>query len=376
MVESIDVGSLPFSGNFETFLDGAISYSQSTFPFSSSTPDNYFKKKIVQSFIHKLKAGINIPNYPQFRDMHKTYLDLIDGLKKIAGGYVESGILSIQADNTFIPEVAAIRNNSSEIVENIENPFKIKVCVTGPYTLSTFFIHRDEYKFNKLGEIISRIVENNIFSGKNGSVGMVTVDEPTFGLIDDPLIDYGTQGRENLQKAWEMIFHNAASRGIPTCLHLHDTTNDLFWEVNSLNIVESHLGDLIYTSKKTKKNLESTDKFLKASICISNFDQLIRTNIVASPQQKSGELTIDEKVAETWKNITSGKLDPTIFIENVELMQKRLIKIFNQFGAERVPYAGPECGLISFPTYESALECLRRTSNAVQNESTNSNFSL
>lgn len=376
MVKSIDVGSLPFAGDFEKFLDSAKSYSQSAFPSLSSTPDNYFENKIVQSFIHKLRAGIDIPNYPQFRDMNKTYFELIDGVKKIKGGYAESGILSIRMDNTCISEVAAIRSNSSEIVEKIGNPFKIKICVTGPYTLSNFFVHRDESKFNKLGEIISRIVENNIFIGKNGRVSMVAVDEPTFGLIDDPLIDYGTQGRENLQRAWEMIFHNAASRGIPTCLHLHDTANDLFWELNSLNIVESHVGDFIYQSKKTKENLESTDKFLKASICISDFDKLIRESIVASSQQKTGELTIDEKVAEIWKNITNGKLDPTIFIEKVDIMKKRLIKIINQFGAERVPYAGPECGLKSFPTYECALECLRRTSNAVKKESTNSTFSL
>ena len=330
MVESVDVGSLPFSGNFKKFLEGAKSYSHFTFPSSSSTPENYFEKKVVQTFIHKLKAGIDIPNYPQFRDMNKTYLDLIDGLEKIAGGYMESGILSIRTDNTCIPEVTAIRNNSSEIVENIGNPFEIKLCVTGPYTLSSFVIHRDEYKFTKLGEIISRIVENNIFRGKNGSVSMVVVDEPTFGLIDDPLIDYGTQGRETLKKAWELIFHKVASRGITTCLHLHDTSNDLFWELDQLNIIESHVGDHIYQSKETKKNLESRDKFLKASICMSDFDSLIRESIIASPKQKNKELTIDEKVAETWKNITSGKLDPTIFIEKVELMQKRLNKIINQ----------------------------------------------
>jgi methionine synthase II (cobalamin-independent) len=47
-------------------------------------------------------------------------------------------------------------------------------------------------------------------------------------------------------------------------------------------------------------------------------------------------------------------------------MKKRLTKILELFGENRVPYAGPECGLRSFPTYESALECLRRVVESVK----------
>ena len=105
MVESIDLGSLPFVGDFKKFLDSAKSYSQSAFPSPSSTPDNYFEKKIVQSFIHKLRAGIDIPNYPQFRDMNKTYFELIDGVEKIKGGYVEiSQNGGVGTVNNFIGE--------------------------------------------------------------------------------------------------------------------------------------------------------------------------------------------------------------------------------------------------------------------------------
>jgi hypothetical protein len=102
---------------------------------------------------------------------------------------------------------------------------------------------------------------------------------------------------------------------------------------------------------------------------VTDFDQLIRNSIAASSKQKINELSINEQLAETWKTITKNQLDPTVFVETSELMKKRLAKIVEFFGENRVPYAGPECGLRGFPTYESALECLKRVSRAVKTAS-------
>lgn len=364
VIELYDVGSLPFVGDFKKFLEGANAYSSPSLS-QSLDPAKYFEENIVEGFLDKIVAGMDISNYPQFRDMNEMFIESMDGVEKVTGEYIEAGILSIKTEKTQIPEVAAIKNNSGKIYGRTGQPFKVKICVTGPYTLSSLFAYKDSGTFSRLGEIIAQIVESNIFHGKHGGVNIVAVDEPTFGFLDDPLLDYGAEGRENLRKAWETIFHKALSKGAKTCIHLHSTVNELFWEVKSLNIVESHVEDPIYRSEKTKKLLESTDKFLKASIGISDFDKIIRNNIKASLPQKTEEATINEKVAEAWRNIASGKLDPTVFLENVELMQERLIDIIDLFGAERVLYAGPECGLKSFPTYECALECLRRTADAV-----------
>jgi methionine synthase II (cobalamin-independent) len=66
------------------------------------------------------------------------------------------------------------------------------------------------------------------------------------------------------------------------------------------------------------------------------------------------------------KNLSERNVDPLVFLENINLMKERLAKIIGHFGGNRVPYAGPECGLRGFPTYESALECLRRVSKVVK----------
>jgi len=105
---------------------------------------------------------------------------------------------------------------------------------------------------------------------------------------------------------------------------------------------------------------------LKASVCITDFDRLIRESVTTASQQKMSELTINEKIAEAWRRVKSGNLDSKVFLESDRLMKKRLIKIVNQFGVDRILYAGPECGLGGFPTYECALEYLRRVSDAVK----------
>jgi len=361
MVKSLDEGSLPFIGDFQKFLEGASNYGRAV---NDST--QFFEKKVVDGFIDKIEAGIDLPNYPQYRDMNQMFFDVIEGIGKIDGGYIETAVLTLKEGRGAIPEVSAIRNRSQEIYEKLGEPFQLRVCVVGPYTMASLFAYKDKNTVTRLGNVVAQMAETNVFNSKHGNVVLVSVEEPVFGFVDDPLLDRGSEGRENLLKAWEFIMNKVRAKGVQTCLHLHSTSDELFWEVKALNIVESHVNDSFYQAKRTKERLESTDKFLKASIAVTDFDQLIRNNIIATSKQKLNETSINEKIAETWKNITKKQIDPIIFVENAELMKERLVKIVERFGENRVPYAGPECGLKSFPTYESALECLRSVSKVVE----------
>jgi methionine synthase II (cobalamin-independent) len=105
---------------------------------------------------------------------------------------------------------------------------------------------------------------------------------------------------------------------------------------------------------------------LKASICTTDFDKLIKTNTTATCGGITNDLTINQRVADVWKEINDVKIDPVIFVESADLMKKKLAKAFDKFGREKVPYVGPECGLKGFPTYQSALECLKRVSKATK----------
>jgi 5-methyltetrahydropteroyltriglutamate--homocysteine methyltransferase len=360
-MKSCDSGSIPFTSNLRKYLDGARSYGQ-----VSNEATEFFEQNVISVFVDKAKAGIEVPNYPQFRDMTEMFFDMMTGISKVNGGYVETTPLTIQNGRGAIPEVSAIKDLSNFISEKLGASFNIRICITGPYTLASRFAYKDKGTFTRLGDALARVIETNIFKNKHGAVQLVSIDEPVFGLVDDPLLDYGSEGRENLLKTWESLTQRIKAKGARSILHLHTARDELFWKVNALDIVESHVDDPFYHAKGTKERLEATDKFTKASIAITDFDQLIRNKITAESSLKLSETSINEKIAETWTLINKQQVDPISFIEDPNLMGKRLSRILELFGESRVPYAGPECGLKSFPTYKSALECLRRVEKAVK----------
>ncbi len=357
MIRSCDVGSLPYPPEFEKLQKEADILTISS-NIESTSARVFLKRAIVNAFIDKLSAGISIPSFPQFRDMNEMFLLAIEGLEKIGGGYVETKRLRLKPELSKILEVAVLEENAKAIHVQSSNPFKLRICITGPYTLSSFFPHRSGEIFRQLGTSLSEIVENSIFHTKHGEVALVSIDEPLFGLIDDPLIDHGSKYRDDLLQTWELIAGKAKAKDVESCIHLHNTSNDLFWEIESLKFIESHVDDPIYEMKATKQLLEEQDKFLKASIAITDFDQLIRA--------KLGLHISEEVVADIWTSISKKKMKPEKFLEEVALISKRLTEIVKRFGNERVILAGTECGLKGFPTYTSAIECLRRVSKAIE----------
>jgi hypothetical protein len=127
--------------------------------------------------------------------------------------------------------------------------------------------------------------------------------------------------------------------------------------VDSLDIVESHVNDPLYAMKATRKWLEEKDKQLKASIATTDFDELIREKLDV---KATGNMIADE-----WKKINKETVDPKMYLEDVDLMKSRLKAVEERFSVERVAMAGPECGLRGFPTYDTAIECLRRVAAAM-----------
>ncbi len=352
MVLTYDVGSLPFEGDYEAFLN------------ESEKVGEYFRKKVVEGFIDKIFYGMDIPNYPQYKDMNEMFLEKIDGISRMGDGWVLEENLRVKSGKEEIAEVKALKISLKEICEKTGlERIKVKICITGPHTLSWVFVYRDPEIFLQLANVLAKIAESNIFREKHGEVFLLSVDEPTFGTCDDPQLDYGSVGRENLLKAWEKIFYKASSKNIQTILHLHSTRDSLFWDIKNLKIVESHVNDPLYSSKQAKRMLEEKDKFIKASIALTDFDQLIKQKV---EKKISKDENILQKIGELWSKIKKEKIDPKTFFEDQKIVLERLIKTINLFGVERVPYAGPECGLKSFPTYKCAIEYLKHVSKSIK----------
>ncbi len=359
---SSDIGSMPTKIGSDTIWNGSRQ-SGSLLPLFGVRSDDYeiFKDEVVSAFIDKLNAGVNVPNYPQFRDMNEMYFTMMTGIEKTGGALVAHG--EVKAKNgSVIPETEILKRESSLIRDKTGlDKVKVKACVTGPYTLASFFQYKSPSLYEELGHSVAEILRASIFNNNGAELCHVSIDEPVLGFMNDPLLDYGSDGRESLRRAWEEIAHVGASHGLDVSMHLHDTSENLFWDVEHLGILASHVGDPIYTQESTKTRLSETDKQLWAAVGITQYDTLIENHY------KSTGFTgnIPEKIGETWTAIRKGQADPYDFLEEATLMRKRLEKIVGFFGSERISYASPECGLNSFPEYDVAIECLRRASGVI-----------
>ena len=133
---------------------------------SQRSPSRFFDLTITEAFIDKLEAGISLPAYPQFRDMNTMFLSNLEGVEHIEGGYIETGHMTLKHKNDGLFEVAAIRRNAERIRQCIDSPFQLRVCVTGPYTLGSFFPYRNGQTYHSLGQMLSTIVDRSIFNLK------------------------------------------------------------------------------------------------------------------------------------------------------------------------------------------------------------------
>ena len=267
MIPTYDMGSMPFDGDFELFEQGAA-----TRPHTSLLhPENrdaqlYFAARVVDSLVHKYTTGITVPNYPQFCDMNTMFLNGLHGITKMLRGYNVIDHITLPSENAAIPEIAVIADQSRSIVERIGAPCVIKLCVTGPYTLASRFTHRSDELFEELGEALSAYITANLLRNSYVKTTLVSVDEPAFSFIDDPLLDNGQPGQEALLHAWDDVFRAAHGHGVQTALHLHNTRNELYWQIEPIDILESHVHDPLHTAPRMKTLLNRYDKSLKASI--------------------------------------------------------------------------------------------------------------
>ena len=361
-IMSSDIGSMPLRIKRDLIESGALK-TNSSIPLLNTNDIDYnsFKDQIVKSQVDKLSTGLDVPNYPQFRDMNTMFLQLLTGYEKNSDSYHRIG--KIRYTGEEIPETKIIKQESKTIAEESRfDKFKIKLCITGPYTLSSLFNGERSIIIEELGNALSRILKESLFNTKYGKVEHVSLDEPTLGFLNDPLLDYGQDGREILRNSWEKILNTASRFGASTSVHLHNTSEEVFWEVESLDVIGSHITDHLYHSEKTLERLRSTGKKLWVPVTVTQFDSLIEEY----HKKKGVKEGFPEIIAESWSDMNRGDIDPAIFIDSQEAMEYNLKQYIHFFGEDNIAFASPECGLRSFPDYTHGVICLERASNAVK----------
>jgi 5-methyltetrahydropteroyltriglutamate--homocysteine methyltransferase len=282
---------------------------------------------VGQVLAEKISAGVEIPTYPQLRDMIRMFMDPIK-----------------DPDMTESPFL--IRREKAEILELQAVPpgQKVRVCVTGPVELYISAFAATHYTdiLYTLAESVSRFLQ---WAKDEGKMAVASLDEPSLGLNSNIIFS-----EEEIQEALEIA--SRPCRGMHCEVHLHSPLYaELCAHVSGIDIlgVES-AAHPDYLKLIEREVLEDTGTYLRAGIA--------RTDIFSLSAQLNDRYKVNlwEDLPRLEKEITS--------LESPLIMKSRLDQAYAQFG-DRLIATGPDCGLGPWPSQELAGSILGNCAAAI-----------
>ncbi len=330
-----DIGSYPLpEGIDKEFIASAIKQNPSK-----------LTKIIKDAMWQKIQAGVEIPTYPQFQDMNQQFLEIINDESKTEEPFI------VSREHARIKEIEVIEEVGAEYYEKTGNKLKVRVCVTGPLELYLKQFGSTAYKdiLNAFAVSIDRFINNSVEGAENLQISTVSIDEPSIGINPQVMFE-----ESDLIEALTTATQSAFSHNIDTQIHLHSPLQyKLVCKVPHISIigVES-AANPSYLDLIDNKDLKTYDKFLRVGIARTDI-----YNMAAILNEKYG--------INIWKQ--PEKLEEiTTQMETPEIIEKRLNKVYSMFG-DRIKYAGPDCGLGSWPTQELAFKLLKNTGIGIKN---------
>lgn len=292
----------------------------------------------------KIDAGVDVPTYPQFQDMTKQFLDIINN-----DSLTEEPML-VRKENAKIKELEILEDVGKEYSKKTGSILNIRLCITGPIELYTKQFGGISYKdiLDILATNVDRFIANSIDNAKRFRITTVSIDEPSIGI--NPQIMFS---EDDIVDALEKASKTAASHKLDTEIHLHSPLHyKLVCKTKSIGIigVES-AANPSYLDLIDRKDLEEYDKFLRVGIARTDI-----FNMAAVLNEKYG--------INIWKE--PSRLEEIITgMETPDFIEKRLESSYKIFG-DRIKYAGPDCGLGAWPTQELAFSLLKNTSIGIK----------
>jgi len=291
-----------------------------------------FYKVIINSFKMKIKAGLDVANYPQHYDMYKQFLNAIYKA-------MDRGTYIVEEKMAIIPEVYVINIKAKELYDEIGRKIPLRVCITGPIELYMREIGKIIYRDVLLmfAETVRNFARGAILDSKYIKTEVVSIDEPSFGFQEIPA------DRDILIEALEKAFD--FNNNVTKQIHLHSTARiaDVL-EIRGLDVIS-----IEYAS--SPKNLEYVSKSM-----LEKADKYIRVG--------TARTDIDTLIAELYEKDLK-KPDYLQLVEDKQTIRRRFEKAREKFG-ERLTFTGPDCGLGGWPSQEIAQLLLRRTVEAVK----------
>ena len=266
----------------------------------------------------KVDAGVEVPTYPQYQDMNEQFLSVIRDSDNCEEPF------KVKLDAARIMELESIEPVAKAYMEDTGDKLDIRVCVTGPLELYLKEFGGTEYAdiLNLFGESIDRFVKNSISN-------------------DNQLIT-----------AMDKACQSASNNGCDVEIHLHSPLHyTLACQSDNISVigVES-AATPSYLELIDKKVLEDSDSFLRVGVARTDI-----FNLVAVLNEKYN--------TNVWKETQHF---PEIIneMETPAVISKRLANAYSIFD-ERIKYAGPDCGLGSWPSQEMASQLLSNVAKGI-----------
>jgi methionine synthase II (cobalamin-independent) len=357
-IRAIDVGSFPLHADLERYLIGANEVERSSGEVATEDTEYFITQhnSVFRSKTEALGPETAVAAYAQCRGMIDQFLlpvfrhvlgsssSQIDvttsfgGLTKEDAQAVAAGIAvgnrPPSSENLSIAEISALRMGAESLCTELGvDRISYKSCITGPLELSLnlqrlagFPRSYDERLVEYFTEVVKSFVIKSVVASDRLVLEAITLDEPAFGLegFGDFFTDTSSDEKlSHLITCWNKIY-NVVLSGVYRGIHLHTSPFERIFE-SDWNLLEAHVGVFV-----NRKWLEDYDKFIRAAI--------VRTDGPTMGQ------STDIKTA--WQEIVSGS--HMKYLQPAKEMEKYLRTNIELYGAERVPFAGPECGLGSW----------------------------
>lgn len=332
-----DIGSFPLPAgiNGETFIKAYQQSREAIINGNDPAQDEFTQKNfcaiVIDSFKRKLACGLDVVNFPQ----------QYSGIRQVGDAVheaMERGSFVVDKEKAVLPEIFVINQQAKALSEEFGKKIQLRVSIFGPIEQYLHEVGATAYPdvLEGFAQTINRFAKNSILNGKYIETKVVSIDEPSLGhhnLSATPQLI-----RETLEKAYDF-------QGPTKQIHLHFTT-----EIHNLLNVKG-INVLSFEYAASPKNIDAIPKSM-----LDKADKQIRVGIARTD--------VDTIWSEFYDKGITKPTDEQL-VEPMETIQKRFRLAKEKYG-ERFSFTGPDCGLGSWPTQESAQLVLTRTVQAVK----------
>lgn len=335
-----DIGSFPLPADISKEEVGRIAGSRDPEAIKKLFP------VMNQVFDMKCRAGVQIPNYAQFQDMNEQFLGVIRDEKCCEEGRP----FTLKYECAGTAELEALEIYAAEKRLETGEKTDVRMCVTGPTELFLAEFGSASYDdiYRRFAEDINLFVRKGIRESRNIRIRTISVDEPSIGINPDLSLS-----RDTLIDGLTTASRAAAKCGCDVEIHIHSPLYyDIACETPTINVIGMESAATpSYVDMIDKTVLEKTDTFVRAGIS--------RTDIFSMAGALSEKYGFNVWSRPELLNEVVTELETSAIIE------MRLEKLYGHFG-DLIRYAGPDCGLGSWPSQETAAALLRNTGDAVR----------